>query len=131
MKILSLSNLSLDNLSIKLSIFCGFHCLFLPLALIFLPSLTVFSFSEELIHQLLLIVIIPISVIAMFLGCRKHKNYNVFMYGVLGISFLFISAFWGHDLFGEFGEKLATLVGSSIIAFGHVKNQSLCKDNCH
>ncbi|RCL88857.1 MerC domain-containing protein, partial [bacterium] len=38
---------------------------------------------------------------------------------------------YGHDLFGESGEIASTLVGSSVLSFGHIKNQKLCKECCH
>ena len=131
MKSLMISKFNLDLTAIILSALCALHCLFIPLALLFVPSLAAYFFAQEAFHQILLFFIIPISIIAMFLGCRKHKKYNIFLYGIIGIVFLLISAFWGHDLFGESGEIILTIFGSSIISVGHFKNQRHCKDDCH
>ena len=131
MKSLMLSKFNLDLTAIILSALCVLHCLFIPLALLFVPSLAAYFFAQEAFHQILLFFIIPISIIAMFLGCRKHKKYNIFLYGIIGVSLLLISAFWGHDLFGESGEIILTIFGSSIISVGHFKNQRHCKDDCH
>tara|TARA_E500000331_G_scaffold355436_1_gene410887 strand:+ start:961 stop:1359 length:399 start_codon:yes stop_codon:yes gene_type:complete len=131
MKSLSLSNFNLDTTAIFLSILCALHCLFIPLALLFIPSLAAYFFAQESFHQILLFFIIPISTVAMFLGCRKHKRYNIFLYGIIGVLFLLVSAIWGHDLLGESGEIILTIFGSSIISVGHFKNQRHCKDDCH
>ena len=131
MKSLSLSNFNLDTTAIFLSILCVLHCLFIPLALLFIPSLAAYFFAQESFHQILLFFIIPISTVSMFLGCRKHKRYNIFLYGIAGVLFLLVSAIWGHDLLGESGEIILTIFGSSIISVGHFKNQRHCKDYCH
>ena len=131
MKSLSLSNFNLDATAIFLSILCALHCLFIPLALLFIPSLAAYFFAQESFHQILLFFIIPLSTLALFLGCRKHKRYNIFLYGVIGVLFLLVSAIWGHDLLGESGEIILTIFGSSIISVGHFKNQRHCKDDCH
>ena len=131
MKSLMISKFNLDLTAIILSALCALHCLFIPLDLLFVPSLAAYFFAQEAFHQILIFFIIPISIIAMFLGCRKHKKYNIFLYGIIGVALLLISAFWGHDLFGESGEIILTIFGSSIISVGHFKNQRHCKDDCH
>ena len=40
---------------------------------------------------------------------------------------MIISALWGHDLFGESGEIASTLVGASVLSYGHIQNQKLCQ----
>ena len=49
----------------------------------------------------------------------------------IGLALMIISALWGHDLFGESGEIASTLVGASILSYGHIQNQKLCKLCCH
>ena len=131
MKSLSLFKFNLDSTAILLSVLCAFHCLFIPLSLLFVPSLTAYFFAQESFHQILLFFIIPITTIAMFLGCRKHKRYNIFLFGIVGVFILFVSAFWANDLFGDSGEIILTLFGSSIISLGHFKNQRHCENDCH
>tara|TARA_B100000886_G_C20285458_1_gene433110 strand:- start:75 stop:488 length:414 start_codon:yes stop_codon:yes gene_type:complete len=131
MKISKTSQITLDKAAVYLSALCAIQCLILPLSMIFLPSVTLISFSEELFHTLLLFLVIPISAFAMLTGCKKHKNYNIIFYGALGLAILLVSAIYGHDLFGESGEIASTLVGASVLSFGHIKNQKLCKECCH
>ena len=56
--------------------------------------------------------------------------YNVIYYGIIGLVIMVVSAVWGHDLFGETGEIVSTLAGTSILSIGHIKNKKLCKQCC-
>jgi hypothetical protein len=60
-----------------------------------------------------------------------HGKNHVYVYGAVGIGALLIASFFGHDLFGESGEKLLTLIGAGIISLGHIKNQKLCAECCN
>jgi hypothetical protein len=131
MKNINSHQFTLDKLAVYLSAICAVQCLALPIAMLFLPSLSLLPLSEELFHTLLLFLVIPVSIFAMVMGCKKHKSYNIIFYGALGLSILLISAVYGHDLFGESGEIASTLVGTSVLSFGHIKNQKLCKECCH
>lgn len=131
MKNLTSYQITLDKIAVYLSAICAVQCLALPIAMLFLPSLSVLPVSEELFHTLLLYLVIPVSIFAMVMGCKKHKSYNIIFYGALGLSILLVSAIYGHDLFSESGEIAATLVGTSVLSFGHIKNQKLCKECCH
>ena len=125
------STISLDKMAVFLSVFCAVQCLILPLSALFLPTLSVFPLADEWFHSLLLFFVIPTSVFAMILGCKKHKSYNIIFYGIIGLVILIVSAIWGHDLFGENGEIISTLLGTSILSYGHIQNQKLCKLCCH
>ena len=131
MKNINSHQFTLDKLAVYLSAICAVQCLALPIAMLFLPSLSLLPLYEELFHTLLLFLVIPVSIFAMVMGCKKHKSYNIIFYGALGLSILLISAVYGHDLFGESGEIASTLVGTSVLSFGHIKNQKLCKECCH
>ena len=70
--------------------------------------------------------VIPISIFALTLGCKKHNRYSLLLLGFLGIACL-ISAVLLEGLLGETGEKVLTLTGASLIAWGHFTNFKLCK----
>ena len=125
------STINLDKIAVYLSVLCAVQCLLLPVSALLLPTLSLISLADEWFHSLLLFFVIPTSVFAMALGCKKHKSYNIIFYGFFGLSILIISAIWGHDLFGESGEIVSTLVGTSILSYGHIQNQKLCKLCCH
>ena len=122
---------SLDKTAIGLSLFCAIHCLLLPVALVMAPTLAASGFASEAFHQWLLIAVLPISVVALGLGCRRHHNFSTLRWGIPGLLILSFTALWGHDLLGETGEKLASLLGASLIAVGHWINHRLCQQqNC-
>jgi len=124
------SSNSFDKFAIYLSVLCAVQCLILPISLIFIPAVSLLPLADESFHKLLLLFVIPISALAMISGCRKHKIYNIIYYVIAGLGIMIVSAVWGHDLFGETGEIVSTLVGTSILSYGHVKNRKLCKQCC-
>jgi hypothetical protein len=124
-------NINLDKVTIGFSAICALHCILLPVALIFLPALSTTFLGSEDFHKALLYFVVPSSAIALFLGCKMHGKNHVYVYGAVGIGALLIASFFGHDLFGESGEKLLTLLGAGIISLGHIKNQKLCAECCN
>jgi hypothetical protein len=122
------ASINIDKVAIGLSTVCTVHCLLLPIILVMLPALSTNIFGDEVFHQWLLIAVIPTSLIALTMGCRQHKNLSVMIFGLLGLAILIPSAFLGHDLLGEAGEKIASVLGAAFIALGHIRNSSLCKD---
>ena len=119
--------LALDKSAIGLSFLCLAHCMLLPAIAILLPTVIAIPLGDELFHKILLTCVIPFSVVALFLGCRKHKNWTILSWGVIGLAVLIAAALFAHDLVGENGEKLATVVGSCFLIFSHYKNYRLCQ----
>jgi len=115
-----------DFTGMGLSIMCAVHCLLLPTLLIFLPSLVSLGLDNEMYHYWMIFLVIPISIYALSLGCRKHKKYSLLIWGFFGLSFL-IFAVLGEDMIGEFGEKLFTFIGATLLALGHYFNSRLCQ----
>jgi len=118
---------AIDKLAISTSAICAVHCLCLPLLLSFFPALGATFFGNEAFHVMLLWVVIPLSFVALTLGCRTHKDRAVALLGLAGLTVLIFTATLGHDLLGEGGELIATLVGATMIAAGHVRNYMLCR----
>jgi hypothetical protein len=119
-----------DNTAISLSLLCIIHCLALPLIIVMLPTLTIFNLQDEAVHFWMLGAVIPTSLFALTMGCRKHNNYNVIGLGIVGLTIILASAFLGH-VFGETGETVLTTVGAIFIAVVHLINQRLCRQsNC-
>jgi type IV secretory pathway VirB2 component (pilin) len=117
---------ALDRVAIGMSLLCAVHCVFLPFALVALPALSATLLGDEAFHRLVLIAVIPTSVIALSTGCRKHGSWRTLLTGFLGLAILVAAAFFGHDLVGETGEKVATVLGASVIALSHFQNLRLC-----
>lgn len=124
----------LDKAAISLSAVCIAHCLLIPVILVFLPSVAASQVNDEELHRLLVGFVVPLSLLAVAMGCRKHRKYSIVMWGVAGLFLVILAAFFGHKVFGERGEKILTMLGSLLIVFSHIKNQRLCKAvkcTCH
>ena len=120
---------SLDVVAISVSGVCAVHCLLTPVALILFPILTGSLFASEEFHRYLLWVIFPTSGFAVVLGCKRHKDLVVLWLGSAGLLVLLLAAIWGHDVFGEWGERLFTLAGGALLIAGHARNYRLCRKN--
>lgn len=123
------SNLLLDRFAIGLSALCVLHCLALPLLLVLVPSLASLPVADENFHRFLLYLVLPTSILALLLGCRRHQRWTVLYWGIAGIAVLLVAAFYGHDLFGEPGEKVLTVVGALLVTVGHVLNFRYCRSH--
>ena len=124
-----LNSNTLDKFAILLSGVCLLHCLLTPILITLLPIISSSAFVEDLLfHQLMLWAVLPTSVIALFLGCRKHKQFLIAATGIIGISILVAVSFWGHDWLGIAGEKVATSIGGVVLALSHYLNYRACQN---
>ncbi len=122
----------MDKLAIGLSLACTVHCLILPVLLVVLPTLGGTALGDERFHQWLLFAVLPISIFALSIGCHRHKKSGVLVLGVLGLGALIFAVLLGHDVLGEIGEKVVSVLGASLIALGHWRNHRLCQRlDCH
>ena len=117
----------LDSIAVFLSGACMLHCLALPFLLTLTPITQGVLLDETVFHMLMLIGILPISVIALTIGCRKHKDKLTLALGVIGLTILTITAFFGHDLVGVTGERIVTSIGGFILAAAHIQNFRICR----
>jgi len=83
--------------------------------------------TDEHFHGLLLVLIIPSSALALYLGCRQHGDGSVLWLGLGGISVLGLAAGFGTDGLGILGEKLLTGAGGALLATGHALNFRRCR----
>ena len=121
----------LDKFAVSTSTFCAIHCLSLPLLLSVFPALGTTIFGQESFHMLLLFFVIPLSLVALTIGCKQHRSWFVALTGLVGLSVLTLTGIYGHDVLGHEGERLATLIGASVIAMSHLRNYTLCRHaNC-
>ena len=123
-----------DKLSITLSLACMIHCLLMPSFLILTSGFLALSIDNELIHRVFLIIVLPVSLYALITGYQNHKILSYLYLGISGLWLLFFAVFFGEGVFGEFAEKLLTLIGSIIVATSHYKNYKACKElacECH
>ena len=115
-----------DRLAIALAGLCLVHCLLTPLTLVLFPMLAATAVADEHVHQILL-WLLPASLVALALGCRRHKDRLVVTLGALGLLALILTTMGGHAVFGEGGERWGTILGGVTVALGHLRNYRLCR----
>lgn len=99
----------------------------MPIILAMFPVLSFLPSDDHEFHEALMLFIVPLSLIAAFLGCKKHKNPKVLTGIITGLFILVTTAFFAHDLVGESGEKALTVLATVILAIAHWYNYSLCR----
>jgi len=121
----------LDKFAVSSSTICAVHCVALPFLVGVFPAIGATIFGDEAFHVMLLRIAIPLSVFGLTLGCRKHRDLSVMGVGFAGVGVLVLAALFGHDILGGNGERMATLLGATLIAIAHIRNYMLCQsDDC-
>ena len=117
----------LDGMAVIFSGTCMVHCLVLPLLVTVFPIAQGGLLDEQQFHLVMLLFILPTSLIALNIGCRKHKDLLTLVLGTLGLSLLTFTALLGHDVFGDQIERLMTTIGGLILATAHIQNFRRCR----
>ena len=127
---MKLTQTTADKFAIGLSLMCTVHCFATPVILALLPSFAVLQINSEQFHLWVLAAVLPTSLLALSLGCKKHKRTRYMACGVVGLAFLIIAVLLGQ----EEAEKALTLIGSAFIALAHWFNYQQCfkknNENC-
>ena len=127
---MKLTQTTADKFAIGLSLMCTVHCFATPIILALLPSFAVLQINGEQFHLWVLAVVLPTSILALSLGCKKHKRTRYMACGVVGLACLIIAVLLGQ----EEAEKALTLIGSAFIALAHWFNYQQCfkknNENC-
>ena len=119
-----------DRLAVGAALLCAIHCFLTPVFIAMLPSLQALSIlDDEKFHFWMMIGVLPTSLIALAMGCKKHKRFTFLGIGLLGLVVLVFAALWGHDLLGCKYERYLTLTGSLIISIAHINNYRLCRSS--
>ena len=117
----------LDGMAVILSGTCMLHCLVLPLLVTLFPIVQGSLLEEKYFHLIMLVFILPTSLVALTVGCRRHRDTLTIVLGAIGLSTLAITAFWGHELFGLSGERVVTTIGGLVLASAHIQNFRCCR----
>ena len=93
------------------------------------------SIDNEFVHSIILLIAEPVSLFALFLGLKNHKNKLIFLIGILGLIVLIAAFFFAKTFFGENEEILFTVLGSMMVIYAHYQNHETCKEiqckSCH
>ena len=114
-----------DKIAVGLSGLCLLHCLLLPFVVAVLPFLG--QFDDDHLHAEMLIFVIPVSVVALAVGFRRHGRVRVILAGTAGLTILTLGAFIVHDLYGLFADRMMTVSGSMVLAYTHYQNFRLAR----
>ena len=110
----------LDKISVLISVVCLVHCISFPVLLLIGSSMSLLSFfSDHLLHQVLLFIVLPLSYFSLIGGYRTHGNRIMGAPALVGISCLGIGVSY-HDHASV--ELLLTVVGSMLLASAHLFN---------
>lgn len=118
---MSSKSIAFDKVSIGLSLLCSVQCLALPLLALLLPTASFLSFEGEGLHNVLLLLVLPISCSALLMGYKQHKSLKVLLMGVTGLIILCGAFFLGHVM-----EKTLTVFASILVAYSHYLNFKHC-----
>ena len=122
----------LDNFGITVSALCAIHCILLPILIILSPYIELAFITSHEFHETLMYFILPTSVIAFTIGCRKHND-DIVKLGCICAIFVLLIAIALHD-FSEILSILLTLFASTLLIFTHLRNRTLCSEekySCH
>ena len=119
----------MDTAAVALSGICLLHCLALPIVLTALPIFNITLLGESAFHAIMLLFILPVSVVALTIGCRQHRDRPTLLLGITGLAILTVMALFGHDLIGLTGERLITSAGGIVLAMAHIQNYRCCRNN--
>ena len=118
----------LDGAAVALSALCLIHCLALPIIVAGLPFLA--QFAEGHLHLQMLVVVLPLSVVALGLGFRRHRSLRIVSAGVAGMLTLVIGATVAHTHLGLSADRAFTIVGALVLAAAHYFNSVRSRQAC-
>jgi predicted tellurium resistance membrane protein TerC len=135
----------LDLGSLALAGICSVHCLLTPVALVAFPLLGSTLVADGHFHVFMLALVLPMSLLAALIGCRRHKDRQVVIRLGIGLTLLVIGVVVGlaeHDHGGGHAHHehahahlplgtVITLIGGLAMIAGHWRNFRLCRsDRC-
>jgi len=118
----------LDGAAVALSALCLIHCLALPIIVAGLPFLA--QFAEGHLHLQMLVIVLPLSVVALALGFRRHRSARIIAAGAVGMLALVIGATVAHSHLGLAADRAFTIVGALVLAAAHYFNSVCSRRAC-
>jgi len=118
---------SLDAVAMGISALCVVHCLATPVLVVLFPIVGGTLFADHDFHALLLLLVLPTSTLALYLGYRRHHAPRALRLGVLGMAILILAAVLGPEVLGPVGERVTTSAGGGVLALAHFINLRQCR----
>ncbi|MET1755768.1 MerC domain-containing protein [Novosphingobium sp. RD2P27] len=108
-----------DALAVAASTLCLAHCLMLPLLLVLVPTLTALIAVPDSFHQGMLLFALPMSMIALAAGFRRHRQPLPAIVVVPGLGLLILGGLATEE---SLEETLLTVAGALLLSIGHTIN---------
>ncbi len=141
----------LDSVAVSMSLICAVHCLVTPLIIVLLPIVATSFWVNSNFHLWMMLLVIPTTTVAVFQGCKKHKDKAVIGLSASGLALLFSAALYETVTHMSSSVEEAhcnmcvtesavpsfsvlaviNIVGGALLASAHIRNFVLCrKDDC-
>ena len=115
-----------DRAAICFSSLCILHCLLLPVLLVAYPIGILVTLSDEMFHQIMVSVALPLRLVSLNVGYGHHKRNQLIVFGSVGLGMLMLPLVVPHELISETEETWLTVAGALIVCLAHVVNFRLC-----
>ena len=115
-----------DRAAICFSSLCILHCLLLPVLLVAYPIGILVTLSDEIFHQIMVSLALPLSLVSLYMGYGHHKRNQLIVFGGIGIVILMLPLIVPHELISESEETWLTVSGALILCMAHIVNFRLC-----
>ena len=141
----------LDRIAIGMAAVCAIHCLLAPILIMALPIIATSFFVHQDFHLWMIFFVLPTTVLAIFMGCRDHKDRAVLALSAIGLSVLLFALIQERMYYAsEIGTQadceicardLSTepipmqagvwlnAIGGLFLASAHIRNFRLCRKN--
>lgn len=116
----------LDRMAVALSGICLLHCVAVSLIVVAAPALAGLVFGDGWMHLAMLVVVIPLSAIALPRGYRDHGRTAPLWLGAAGLALLILGATAGHHVYGPAADTSLTVTGAIVLALAHILNALWC-----
>ncbi len=103
------------------------HCILIPTLLVTGTVLPASMLADESFHYAMLWMILPAAIVAFGIGCWRHKDGWVLALGVIGLAGMVAAVSVLHDLIGETGERVVTVLAAGVLIAAHYRNFRLCR----
>jgi|TARA_R100001224_G_scaffold69972_1_gene42408 O-antigen ligase len=113
---------NLDKAGIWITTLCAIHCLLLPLILPLLAMAGLAFIGEDALENTILGLSVFVGLWSLVSGARKHGNWNLLTFLLLGAAI-----YSQRDVLGHWGEPVIILFGAGLIIYAHVSNLRLIK----
>lgn len=122
MKAMKKEAVALDKAAIGVSLLCVVHCLSIPFILALGPALNLWFWGSEGFHLALLTVVLPLSLVAFWMGYRTHHNARMWAPGLIGLGIVTVTAILEHFVIGPGTAAVMTSGGGVFLIVAHVMN---------